>query len=58
MSDHFPFIIQVGNPIPMFFLEIFLLQRIDFKQTVENAWTLPVSHFDSAKIITAKFENL
>ena len=60
-SDHLPCVIAIGTKIPrakIFRFENYWMQHSEFRNIVENAWSIPIGHLDSAKNINAKFKNL
>lgn len=60
-SDHVPCLISITTDIPkakVFHFENYWLERSDFRQVMEHAWSLPIGDTDKAKRMVAKFKNL
>ena len=61
ISDHVPCLIEIGTKIlraNVFKFENYWLQHNTFKQTVQNAWSIPVGQIDCAKKVNAKLKNV
>lgn len=60
-SNHSSCIISVSTNVPkpaIFRFENFWLQHGNFILVLSHGWSLPISHTDQAKVLTAKFKNI